>query len=60
MGHLHHNTITHMQGIKIIQSGCLVGVDDYCIEKRILGKAQQLVCVCDNSGVKCSYDVEFN
>ncbi len=59
MGHLHHNTITHMQGIKIIQSGCLVGVDDYCIEKRILGKAQQLVCVCNNSGVKCSYDVEF-
>lgn len=60
MGHLHHNKNDFVQGYKILMSGSLIGLDDYCVEKRILGKSQQLVCVCDNSGVKCSYDINFN
>lgn len=59
MGHLHHNMTDFVQGYKILMSGSLMGVDDYCIEKRIFGKPQQLVCVCDNEGVRCSYDIIF-
>ncbi len=56
-GHLHHNSSDFIQGYKTLMSGSLMGVDDYCIEKRLFGKAQQLVCVCDNKGVRCMYDV---
>lgn len=57
--HLHHNSTDFIQGYKVIMSGSLMGLDDYCIEKRIFGKPQQLVCVCDDNGVKCSYDINF-
>jgi hypothetical protein len=59
-GHLHHNSSDFMQGYKILMSGSLMGVDDYCIERRIFGVPQQLVCVCDKNGVKCSYDIILN
>jgi hypothetical protein len=60
MGHLHHNKTDFVQGYKVLMSGSLMGVDDYCIEKRIFGKSQQLICVCDSNGVKCAYDIILN
>ena len=60
MGHLHHNTVDSIQGYKILMSGSLMGMDDYCVEKRIKGKPEQLVCVCTSNGVRCSYDVVFS
>jgi predicted phosphodiesterase len=59
-GHLHHNVSNSIQGYKLLMSGSLMGVDDFCIEKRILGKPQQLVCVCDNNGVRAIYDIIFD
>lgn len=59
MAHLHHNKTDFIQGYKVLMSGTLMGVDDYCIEKRIYGKPQQLVCVCNDKGVRCSYDIIF-
>jgi len=59
MGHLHHNKTDFVQGYKVLMSGSLMGLDDYCIEKRIFGQPQQLICVCDETGVKCSYDICF-
>jgi len=58
-GHLHHNSMEYINNIKVIMSGGFLGMDDYCITKRIVGIPQQLVCVCDNNGVKCSYDINF-
>lgn len=58
-GHLHHNKIDTVQGIKTIMAGSFLGMDDYCVSKRIYGIPQQLVCVCDNNGVKCSYDINL-
>ncbi len=60
MGHLHHNSSNYIQGYKTVMSGSLMGIDNYCIEKRILGKPQQVVSVCDKNGIKCSYDIIFN
>lgn len=59
-GHLHHNKIDSVQGIKLIMSGSLQGVDDYCVAKRIYGKPEQLVCICNEKGLKCAYDIVFN
>ena len=59
-GHLHHNKIDDVQGIKTIMAGSFLGMDDYCVQKRIYGRAEQMVCVCDDSGVRCSYQVYLN
>lgn len=59
-GHLHHNSINEVQGIKTVMAGSFVGMDDYCIQKRIYGKPEQLVLVCDDSGIVCSYDIQLN
>lgn len=56
-GHLHHNKMDEVQGVKTIMAGSFLGMDDYCVQKRIYGKAEQMVCVCDNSGIRCSYDI---
>ena len=59
-GHLHHNSTNNIQGIKLIMAGTLMGVDDYCIQKRIFGNPSQMICVCNENGVDCFYDFEFN
>lgn len=59
-GHLHHNKIDDVQGIKTIMAGSFLGMDDYCVQKRIYGRAEQMVCVCDSDGVRCSYPVPLN
>ena len=56
-GHLHHNKTDEVQGVKTIMAGSFLGMDDYCVQKRIVGKAEQMVCVCDENGVRCSYDI---
>lgn len=56
-GHLHTCAMSDENGIKIIRGGSLAGSgDDYTIEKRLTGKASQMVCVCDDTGV-ISYNV---
>lgn len=56
-GHLHHNKVDSVQGIKTVMAGSFMGMDDYCIQKRIYGKAEQMVCVCDDTGIMCHYDI---
>lgn len=58
-GHKHHNYSDYVNGCKIIMSGSMMGMDDFCIEKRIYGIAQQMVCVCSDSGILCMYDVNL-
>lgn len=58
-GHLHHNKVDDVQGVKSIMAGSFLGVDDYCAQKRIFGKPEQLVCVCNSGGVMCYYDISL-
>ena len=58
-GHLHHNKVDMVQGIKTIMAGSFLGMDDYCVQKRIYGQPEQMVCVCDDNGVRCHYDIEL-
>lgn len=56
-GHLHHNKTDEVQGVKTVMAGSFLGMDDYCIQKRIVGRAEQMVCVCDESGIRCTYGI---
>ena len=58
-GHMHHNCVDYLNYMKIIMSGSFVGMDSYCIQKRIVGIPQQLVCVCTDEGVLTTYDINF-
>lgn len=54
-GHLHHNKLDEYQGIKTLMSGSMMGMDDFCIEKRIFGVAEQMPFVANESGILCAY-----
>jgi len=56
-GHLHHNRIDCVQGIKTVMAGSFLGMDTYCVSKRIFGTPEQLVCVVTEDGIESSYDV---
>lgn len=56
-GHLHHNKVDAVQGIKTIMAGSFLAMDAYCVQKRIYGEPEQMVCVCDENGIRCHYDI---
>ena len=54
----HKHFCSYSQETKFIQSGSLAGSGcDYTIEKRLSGRASQMVCICDKSGVKGVYPI---
>ena len=54
----HKHFCFYSQESKFIQSGSLASSgDDYCIEKRLSGKASQMVCVVDKTGVKSVHPI---
>lgn len=57
LGHLHHNKVDTVQGIKTVMAGSFQGMDDFCVQKRIFGKPEQMICVCDKDGIVCHYDI---
>ena len=59
-GHKHHNKTDVIQGIKVVMGGSFIGMDDYCVQKRIFGRPEQVICVCDQNGIRCTYDVALN
>lgn len=59
LGHLHRNRTDSVQGVKTVMAGSFLGMDDYCVSRRIYGKPEQIVCVCDESGIVCTYDIHF-
>lgn len=59
MGHKHHCENGVVQGIRTIMAGSFLGMDDFCVQKRIYGHPEQMVCVCDECGVVCSYNVSL-
>lgn len=61
MGHRHHNALDTVHNVKIVQCGCAVGTDDYCVDKRISGEPEQCVFITNSKRtVKCLYDIGLN
>ena len=58
-GHLHHNATDVVQGVRTIAAGSFVGMDDYCVRKRIISEPEQMVCVCTSKGLLCPYPVSL-
>lgn len=61
-GHKHSPMYKEVQGLKVIQSGSLAGSgDDYCIQKRLTGCANQTIIVTDNEGeIDSIFNVELS
>lgn len=58
MHHRHRNGLDGDSKTKIIQSGSVVGTDDYCVDHRITGEPEQAVVITSSlRTVKCLYDV---
>lgn len=60
-GHRHVCALDDCNGIKMVQSGSLVGTgDQFTIEKRIYGKPSQMVCICNENGLEAFYPVALD
>ena len=60
-GHRHTPAYKEFNNIKYIQSAALCSTgDDYTISKRLRGKANQTVLVCNDNGIECIYNVELS
>lgn len=60
MGHKHTNAMLTSYNTKVIQAGCLSGGgDEFCMDKRLKNKAEQVIIVINDSGLDCLYDVKF-
>ena len=61
MGHKHTNAMLTSYDTKVIQAGCLSGgADEYCMDKRLKNKAEQIISVITENGLDCLYDVKFD
>ena len=59
-GHNHYPCNTDVNGVKVVQGGSMAGSgDSYTIEKRLSGKPNQTVLVCDENGIDAIYNVEL-
>ena len=59
LGHRHTNGLTTVHGTKIIESGCVCGIDSFAVGIRKNDVPQQAVAVIDDSGLSCLYDVKL-
>lgn len=59
LGHRHTNGMSTVYNTKVIQSGCLSGSDNYCMDKRLQNKPEQTISVITCDGLDCIYDVKF-
>lgn len=57
----HKHFCSYDQNSKFVQSGSLAGSgDDYTIEKRLTGSASQMICICNNKGIKGVFPIILN
>lgn len=60
LGHRHYNAMSTVNNTVIVQSGCMSGMDNYCLDQRLINKPSQTVCVVSASGMDCLYNVTFD
>lgn len=59
-GHKHTAAVDECNGIKMVRGGSLVGSgDQYTVEKRLGGKASQMVCICTDKGIESYHPIEL-
>lgn len=58
IGHNHTPAMLDVNGVKVIQNGCLPGSgNDYTVQNRLSGLASQTILICNEDGIECMYPV---
>ena len=57
LGHRHTNGLSTIFGSRVIQSGSVIGTNNYSQDIRKVSKPEQTVSVVDKNGLVCLYDV---
>ena len=60
LGHRHTNGLSTVYDVKVVESGCLSGTDNYALDLRMRNKPEQTISVVTADGLDCLYDVKFN
>lgn len=61
LGHRHTNGLTTVDDVKIIESGCIDGMDSFSIDKRLVGTPEQtVVVVTEKRCIKALCDVQID
>lgn len=61
MGHLHENAMQPNDGVPVVNCGCLSGMDNFAIKKRLVGKPEQMVIVVtEKEPIQCMYPIHFS
>lgn len=60
LGHRHKNGFMTVDDVKVIESGCVDGMDSYAIDKRLVGTPEQTVAVItEDKCIKALYDIQI-
>lgn len=61
LGHRHTNGLTTVDEVKVIQTGCVDGMDGYSIDKRYVGVPEQMVTVIsERKKIKALCDIQLD
>ena len=61
LGHRHTNGLTTVDDVKVIESGCVDGMDTFAIEKRLVGTPEQTVTVVtEKKRIKALCDIQID
>lgn len=61
LGHRHKNGLTTVDDVKVIESGCVDGMDSYTIDKRLVGTPEQTVTVVtEENMIKALCDIQID
>ena len=57
LGHRHTNGLSTVFGSRVVESGSLIGTNNYAQDIRKVSKPEQTVSVVDKNGLVCLYDI---
>ena len=61
LGHRHTNGLTTVDEVKVVQAGCVDGMDGYSIDKRYVGVPEQMVTVIsERKKIKALCDIQLD
>lgn len=61
MGHMHTNSLTTIDDVKVIQSGSVGGMDRFAIDNRLVGTPEQTVTVVtERNAIKALCDIQID
>jgi predicted phosphodiesterase len=61
LGHRHCNGLSTVDGVKVIESGCIDGMDSFAVDKRLVGTPEQTVTVIsEDKLIKTLCDIQLD